>query len=71
MLKSNTELKEAITWHFSKLYTENLAVCPKLDGLPFNKIFETSRQWLEAEFSEQEVFDGLKSCNGNKTPGPD
>lgn len=41
-----------------------------MDGLAFYCISEASRQLLEVEFSEDEVFEGLMSCNGSKAPGP-
>lgn len=67
----NTELREAVRNHFSKLYEEDHVIRPKLDGLSFSSISEESRQLLEVEFTADEVLEGLKSCNGNKAPGPD
>lgn len=66
-IHGNIELREAARCHFFNLYKKDNVVCPELDDLQFNRIFEESGQMLEMEFSEEKVFDGLKLCNGNKT----
>lgn len=67
----NKELREAARNYFSKLYDEEFSCWPKLDDLQFNRLLDASNQLLEVEFSVDEVADCLKSCNGNKSPGPD
>lgn len=69
-VQGNTELREAARGYFLNLYKEDREVRPNLNGLPFNRISEMSCKMLKAEFTTEEVLDGLKSCNGNKALGP-
>ncbi|GKU92853.1 hypothetical protein SLEP1_g6524 [Rubroshorea leprosula] len=35
------------------------------------KISKDQKEWLERPFTEEEIDEGLKSCEGSKAPGPD
>ncbi|XP_059639641.1 uncharacterized protein LOC132282014 [Cornus florida] len=56
---------------FEKLFTETVKWRPLLEGLQFDSISEEECLGLELPFSEEEVLIALKSCNGDKAPGPD
>lgn len=64
-------MREAARAYFSRLYEEEFRVRPKLDDLDFARIFEASKQMIEADFSEEEVLECLKSSNRDKAPEPD
>lgn len=42
-----------------------------MDGLSFDSILEAEAEWLEREFTEEEVRKVVKSMVGDKAPGPD
>ncbi|KAK3200499.1 hypothetical protein Dsin_023914 [Dipteronia sinensis] len=44
---------------------------PKLVNLDLKVILVEDRKLLEVDFEEEEVWNALCSCNGNKAPGPD
>lgn len=56
--------------HFAGLNEEDFQKRPKLNGLNFIRLTEDNRLWLESEFSEEEIYERLKSCDGDKAPGP-
>lgn len=45
--------------------------CPKLDNLPFEVLHDHSREISKANFTEDEILESLRDCNGDKAPGPD
>lgn len=57
--------------HFQKLFSEEWKVrpffCPNRNIL----IDESMRANLTANFSELEIWNAIKGCDGNKAPGPD
>lgn len=54
-----------------KLNKEEFRWRPKLNGLNFETLDETSLVSLEREFTEEEIFNELMQCNTDKTPGSD
>lgn len=64
-------MREAAKIFYQRLYTEEFSLPPKLDNLHFDTLDTPSRESLEVEFTEDEIFTALKSCNGDKAPGPD
>lgn len=56
---------------FQLLYTAEFELRLKLDELQFKQISKLSRYGLEKVFSEEEMLDSLRICNGDKVPGPD
>jgi hypothetical protein len=42
-----------------------------MDGLSFDSILEAEAEWLEREFTEEEVKKVVKSMVGDKAPDPD
>ncbi|CAL5415136.1 unnamed protein product [Camellia sinensis] len=64
-------IKQAVESHFKFLFTEDWKNRPKLSGF-FDSISSVdSSEVLEAEFLEDEIWEALKDCEGNKAPGPD
>ena len=45
--------------------------CPKIVGLGLKKLTSVESMSLEVEFTMDEVWDALNSCDGNKAPGSD
>lgn len=71
VVKGNDNLGEKAHLYFQNLYREEEERRPLLDDLTFKKLSIVSRAFLEARFSEKEVWGCLGECNGDKTPGPD
>ncbi|KAK3226983.1 hypothetical protein Dsin_006845 [Dipteronia sinensis] len=44
---------------------------PRLGGLNFKRLSAEEREGLETEFSGEEVWRAVCSCDGNKAPSPD
>lgn len=64
-------IKQAVASHFKYLFTEDWKSRPKSSGL-FDSISPTdSSELLEAEFLEDEIWEAIKDCEGNKAPRPD
>lgn len=66
-----SSIKDEVAWHFENLCWENLVI--KLVDLDcsFNSINADLAHWLEILFEEEEVWETIKGCNGNKAPGLD
>lgn len=69
--EGNDAMTDAAKKFFSGLYFEVWGSHPRLDGIQFKFLSRTSRQILEAEFTNCEVQNSLNMCNGDKVPGPD
>ena len=44
---------------------------PALDDVDFFSISVEDASWLDRPFKEEEVFEVIHECNGDKAPGPD
>lgn len=64
-------ITEAAKKHFHNLYTEEFVLRPKLDNLQFDTLDYINKEMLETDFTEDEIVAALKSCDGDKAPGPD
>ncbi|GKV30558.1 hypothetical protein SLEP1_g39359 [Rubroshorea leprosula] len=64
-------VKKAAVDYVQKLFSRGSWNHPKPSGIIFKQISEEMKVWLERPFSIEEIEDGLKSCEGNKAPGPD
>ncbi|XP_059669374.1 uncharacterized protein LOC132314538 [Cornus florida] len=65
------EICKGIADYYSLLFTESDGWRPVLAGLHFDSISGEDCSVLEELFSEEEVLSAVKSCNGDKAPGPD
>ncbi|KAI8537443.1 hypothetical protein RHMOL_Rhmol09G0024200 [Rhododendron molle] len=57
--------------HFQRLYFEDWEVRPFFTERMGNSIDEVMATSLIQKFTEDEVWEVIKSCDGNKAPGPD
>lgn len=64
-------MRTAAHTYFAGLYEEDFQKRLKLDGLNFKSLAAGSRQMLESEFTEEEIYESLKLSNGDKALGPD
>ncbi|XP_028068451.1 uncharacterized protein LOC114271028 [Camellia sinensis] len=64
------QVKQEVVRHFSQLFSEDWKLRPKLLG-PFAIISPADVGSLEAAFTEDEVWEAVQACDGNKAPGPD
>jgi hypothetical protein len=65
------EVKEHIVQFYRTLYTEQNNWRPRMDNQAFSSIDEEEKMWLERDFEEMEVWEVVKSMDGDKAPGPD
>lgn len=70
-IKGNEALYEGAKKHFQNLYYEDSKFRPKLDNLSFNSVNEREKAQLEEKFTEEEILDCPRECDGDKAPGPD
>ncbi|XP_021890901.1 uncharacterized protein LOC110809397 [Carica papaya] len=70
-VRGNAVLREKVKDYFTKLYTEEEERRPRQDELPFRQLSAGSKESLEVLFTEEEILDCLRQCNGNKTLRPD
>ncbi|RVW86319.1 Transposon TX1 uncharacterized 149 kDa protein [Vitis vinifera] len=66
-----SEIKEEVDRNFQELLTDPGDWKPSIEGLNFERLEEREVERLEQPFSEEEVFEALKGCCGEKAPGPD
>lgn len=66
-----SEIKEEVGRNFQELLTDPGDWKPSIEGLNFERLEEREVERLEQPFSEEEVFEALKGCCGEKAPGPD
>ncbi|XP_028058200.1 uncharacterized protein LOC114262057 [Camellia sinensis] len=63
-------MKQAVVRYFSQLLSEDWKIRPKLSGA-FVSIGHEESNLLEAEFSDEEIWEAVNDCDGNKAPGSD
>ncbi|GKV26502.1 hypothetical protein SLEP1_g35790 [Rubroshorea leprosula] len=64
-------VKDEMVKHFRNMFQEDDWNRPIPSNLEFRRISKDQKDWLERPFTEEEIDEGLKSCEGNKAPGPD
>ncbi|KAK3189699.1 hypothetical protein Dsin_029260 [Dipteronia sinensis] len=64
-------IRERVVRFFKNHYKNVEWQRPKMRGLAFKQLDQTERMMLEDEFSGEEVWLAVCSCDGNKAPGPD
>lgn len=55
-------IKDHIIQYYEDLLSDQFAWRPKLDGLSFEAIDQSSAAWLERSFEEEEVHQVIKRC---------
>ncbi|CAL5409249.1 unnamed protein product [Camellia sinensis] len=63
-------MKQVVVRYFSQLLSEDWKIRPKLLGA-FVSIGHEESKLLEAEFSDEEIWEAVNDCDGNKAPGSD
>lgn len=65
------KIKSEIFTFFQETFKEEWQARPKLDG-PFQAILNREQgDLLTKPFEEEEIWQAIASCDGNKAPGPD
>ncbi|KAK3221692.1 hypothetical protein Dsin_008717 [Dipteronia sinensis] len=64
-------LKEMVVDFSKDHYTNVKWRCPMIRGLNFRSLSDTDSEALEMDFNEEEVWNAMCNCDGNKAPGPD
>ncbi|KAL6343127.1 hypothetical protein AAG906_019670 [Vitis piasezkii] len=65
------EIREGIGNAFKVLLSSSGDWRPSISGLQLETLDQLDASTLESPFTEEEVFNALLSCNGDKAPGPD
>ncbi|GKV32708.1 hypothetical protein SLEP1_g41295 [Rubroshorea leprosula] len=66
-----TLVKKEVETYFRKLFQGEDWKRPRPAGIQFKQISTERKEWLERPFSEEEIEEALRSCEGTKAPGPD
>ncbi|XP_039060736.1 uncharacterized protein LOC120204786 [Hibiscus syriacus] len=64
-------IKSTVRDHFFKAFNDQFTLQVEDIGLDFSSITLEQSLRLEKEFTEEEIWESIESCNGNKAPGPD
>ena len=71
LIEDVVEVKDRVRAHFMSSFVEPLTDRPSLNGLVFNQISLEANVSLTLPFEEDEIKEGIWSCDGDKSPGPD
>lgn len=70
-VKEPTQIKQAVCNYFKSHFDEKCSFRPSFGG-PFKGMDQIqAKELLEQEFTEAEVLEAIRKCDGNKAPGPD
>lgn len=64
-------IKEEVFNHFQNLFSENWTVRPFFCASSGHSIDDSMRTNLISKFTEEEIWNAIKCCDGNKAPGLD
>lgn len=64
-------VKQVVENYFRRVFAESWKSRPKLAGSFLSITDVDSKEVLEADFSEAEIWAAIQDCDGNKAPGPD
>ncbi|XP_057444096.1 uncharacterized protein LOC130736273 [Lotus japonicus] len=70
-LNDPATIKESIRAQFQSFFTREELLRPKLKCTNLVKLSMADKRFLDDTFSEAEIWDVLKNCDGNKAQGPD
>ncbi|KAK3200451.1 hypothetical protein Dsin_023866 [Dipteronia sinensis] len=62
-------VKEGVLNHFKLQFWRGMESRPKIQGLVMQRISQTQEIVLDEEFTYEEVWETISSCDGNKAPG--
>ena len=71
VVEEPAQVKEEVFKHFKNLYSESWERRPIFSGDFSNQLDICTCSDLVEEFTKEEVWELIKSNNGNKAPGPD
>lgn len=69
--KDPQAIKVNIIDYYKKLYTESELWRPSFEFVNCPRISQEEQDWLQRPFTEEEVLNIIKQCDGDKVPGPD
>ena len=69
--KEPNVIKQEMVRYYKTLFTERLGIRPRFYCDRVVKISDEDAGMLEGEFGENEVWDAICGCSGDKAPGPD
>lgn len=65
------EIKQHVFDFFKDKFSRGKVGSPGLRGDLFRKLKIEEAEFLERPFEEEEIWEAIKSCGNNKSPGPD
>ncbi|KAI3771839.1 hypothetical protein L6452_03008 [Arctium lappa] len=65
------KIKEGVFEFFKRKFMSRKTEGPKLKSGKMNKISREEAEYLERRFTEVEIWEAIKACGSNKSPGPD
>lgn len=65
------QIKEAILNHFKSFFHREDKLRPKLKCSNLYRLNRREKEALEQHFSELEIWNVVRTCDGNRAPGPD
>lgn len=65
------EIKLVVFNHFNSFFKKGQQVNAAFKCQNLAKLGAENRAMFEKKFSEEEIWEAIKSCDGNKAPGPD
>ncbi|KAH7836315.1 hypothetical protein Vadar_034583 [Vaccinium darrowii] len=71
LVEDPDQVKLAVLNHFQNIYAESRVVRPSIGDKLGDGINTVLSLHLTADFNEEEVWNIIKTCDGNKAPGPD
>lgn len=69
-LSDPNAIKRAVFLHFQNFFKRGRKACAVLKCPNMHRLSHTLRDMLEAPFTKQEIWDTIRSCDGNRAPGP-
>lgn len=70
MLESVGEVKEEVRRFFSEKFEKSDSNRPLLEEIPFKELSLEERRSLEVPFSNNDIKEAMRGCEGSKSPGP-
>ncbi|XP_057444195.1 uncharacterized protein LOC130736373 [Lotus japonicus] len=69
-LTAPAEIKATLRNHFQNFFRVADVIRPRLQNENLQKVSDSKNQLLEAAFSQNEIWEVVKSFDGNRAPGP-
>lgn len=69
-IEGNDVMREGARSPFLNLFSEDFPVRPLINNLQFDRLDNAANSIIEAEFTESEILECPRDCDGDKSLGP-